>query len=233
MGELARAQIAAADLVVLNKVDLVNRQGLEEVKHRVHELAPGSRILETTFGRVPSELVFGSDLRSSDSNAERESFGQVEHSHRVTFDTWHWTCKRPLSLPKLQAALDALPEAIYRAKGMVYLEELPDYRVVLQMVGKRHQLGDRGRWEAARPQSEIVMIGTREGIDVEGLQQAFDACAGTGDETQSPVLRLARKLGLSQPTIQDCKTRLSSNSRQFNAFRPKAAANDWRDSWKH
>ena len=44
------------------------------------------------------------------------------------------------------------------------------------------------------PRSEIVLIGGRDGIDPEILQSAFDACIGTGDESQSPVLRLVKKL---------------------------------------
>jgi hypothetical protein len=41
------------------------------------------------------------------------------------------------------------------------------------------------------------MIGTGDGMDHEALRRAFDACVGTGDESQSPVLRLARKLELA------------------------------------
>jgi G3E family GTPase len=57
-----------------------------------------------------------------------------------------------------------LSEMIYRAKGIVDLEQLPAKRVVLQEVGKRRYLVDNGSWGAKRQQSEIVMTGTREGI---------------------------------------------------------------------
>jgi hypothetical protein len=39
-----------------------------------------------------------------------------------------------------------------------------------------------------------VLIGGRDGIAPDELQSAFDACIGTGDESQSPVLRLVKKL---------------------------------------
>ena len=197
MGRLARAHIHAADIVALNKVDLVSPGDLAGVKKQVHEMAPGSRFLEVSQGRVPLELIFEAGPRPSGTGPGGDSRDPSDHSHGPPFSTWHWTSDRPLSLPKLRSVLETLPDSIYRAKGIVYLEELPAYRIVLQMVGKRHNLTNTERWGSELPQSEIVMIGTRDGIDDEALQRAFDGCVGTGDEAQSPILRLARKIGLA------------------------------------
>jgi G3E family GTPase len=127
---------------------------------------------------------------------------RAEHPHEHPFTSWAWSHDKPLSLPKLRSVLETLPDGVYRAKGIVHVEELPAYRYVLQMVGKRYHLDETGRWGSEPPRSDIVMIGSRDGIDCEALQQAFDACVGTGDESQSPVLRLARKLGLEERTKQ-------------------------------
>jgi G3E family GTPase len=194
MGHLARAQIAAADIVVLNKVDLVSRADLDGVKRLVHEIAPGSRILEVAHGRVPLELVFADGFLSSGARRGGEAPDHDHHAYGHSLSAWDWTNDLPLSLPKLRSALETLPDTVYRCKGIVHLEEMPAYRYVLQMVGKRYQLEETGCWGSKLPRSEIVMIGTRGGIDADELQLAFDACVGTGDESQSPVLRLARKL---------------------------------------
>ena len=66
----------------------------------------------------------------------------------------------------------------------------------MQMVGKRYDLSDTQRWGAVAPRSEIVLIASRDGIDPEELKRAFEDCIGTGDESQSPVLRLTRRLEL-------------------------------------
>jgi G3E family GTPase len=200
MGSLARAQVQAADIVVLNKVDLVSRADLANVKSQVHEITPGSRIIEVTQGRVPLELVFG-DVQFTPGTRRHED--SREHG-RHPFATWSWTSDCPLSLPKLRAALEALPDTVYRCKGIVCLEELPVFRYVLQMVGKRYHIEETERWGAEPPLSEIVLIGGRDGIDSEKLQLAFDACIGTGDEANSPILRLVRKIApellAQQPT---------------------------------
>ncbi len=194
MGHLARAQIHAADIVALNKVDLVSPGDLAGVKKQVREMAPGSRIIEVTQGRVPLALVFSDGGHSSQTRSREDSRDHDEPSHDHVFSSWDWTSDRPLSLPKLRSALETLPDTVYRCKGIVYLEELPTYRYVLQMVGKRYHLTETGPWGAEFSRSEIVLIGAREGIDDEALQRTFDACVGTGDEAQSPILRLVRKI---------------------------------------
>jgi G3E family GTPase len=194
MADLARVQIRAADLVVVNKVDLVSSEALAKVKQLVHKIAPGSRIIEVSQGRVPLEMVFEPNDRPSRAPRGGDLQYDADHSHEHPFLTWNWTSDYPLSMPKLRSVLETLPESVYRVKGIVYLEELPMYRIVLQMVGKRYNLRDSDSWEPERPRSEIVMIGGRDGIDPEELERTFDACVGTGDESQSPVLRLARKI---------------------------------------
>ena len=92
--------------------------------------------------------------------------------------------------------MEALPDTVYRAKGIVYLEELPTYRIAMQMVGKRYDLSDTEPWGYLAPRSEIVLIASRDGFDADELGRIFEDCIGTGDESQSPVLRLTRRLEL-------------------------------------
>jgi G3E family GTPase len=200
MADLARVQIQAADIVVLNKVDLVSASELGDVKQRVHEIRPGSRVLEVSHGQVPMELIFETGSSASTMQRGQGLPDRAEHPREHPFTAWHWSHDQPLSLPKLRSVLETLPDSVYRAKGIVHVEELPSYRYVLQMVGKRYHLDETGRWGSEPPRSDIVMIGSRDGINDDQLQRAFDACVGTGDETQSPILRLARRLGLDALT---------------------------------
>ena len=68
------------------------------------------------------------------------------------------------------------------------------YRYIIQMVGKRLVIIQGGLWDGEEPNSEIVIIGSKDGINEKNLQEQFDACIGTGDESQSPILRLTRFL---------------------------------------
>ena len=194
MSRLARGQIGVADIVVLNKTDLVSADELARVKQLVHLVTPGSRIIEVVQGRVPLELVLAGSGDAPHPKPREGARDDEEHSHDHGFATWSWTSDRALSLLRLRAALEQLPETVYRCKGIVHLEDLPAYRYVLQMVGRRYHFEESGPWGAAPPRTEIVLIGGRDGIDEQRLQPAFDGCIGTGDASQSPVLRLVRKL---------------------------------------
>ena len=57
--ELAIEQIATADMVVLNKMDLVDGEQREELAGLVRNLVPSARIFETTYGQVPLDLALG------------------------------------------------------------------------------------------------------------------------------------------------------------------------------
>jgi len=193
---LAKSQIEYADIVVVNKIDLVDREQLDEVNKLVHQVSPTSRIIEVKHGRVPFELVFGDNFRTTgaSSNVNSQTKGHHHSNSDHIFTSWNWKSNKALSLYKLRAALDTLPDSIYRCKGFIYIEELTMYRYIIQMVGKRLVIMQGGLWDGKEPGSEIVLIGSKDGINEKDLQQKFDACIGKGDDSESPILRLARKI---------------------------------------
>ncbi|MXX24584.1 MAG: GTP-binding protein [Caldilineaceae bacterium SB0668_bin_21] len=215
---LALDQIAAADIVVLNKVDLVKAQELEDIKtdlmRRIvprmtmrkvslnvvdiqtdltRRNVPEARILEVTYGQVPLELVLGVGRYEPDHlhrHAERDvhvhgvdeehDHGDAHHhehtDHTLVFSTWSWTADKPLSLKALRGVFEELPNTIYRAKGVIQLHEMPDNRMILQMVGKRASLTLTGEWGDEPPRTQIVLIASHGGLDVEALRTQLEAC---------------------------------------------------------
>lgn len=202
MRPLARAQVHAADVVVLNKVDLVSRKELETVRQVIKTIATDSRIVETVQGRIPLALALGFEgvqSRAQAMMALDSGQSSCNHAHAgEAFSTWHWRSDRPLSLTKLRAVVSALPDTTYRAKGFVQLEELPQYRTAFQMVGRRYNFHELDLWEGQTALSEIVVIGAYGYIDSQKLQAEFDGCIGVGDIAASPMLRLSQKLGLAE-----------------------------------
>ncbi len=182
----ARLQIQAADMVVLNKADLVSGEQLVDVTAFICELVSGARILQVTHGQVPLTLLLdvndhaALDKQSREITAHKlDIAGSSRHQHGEEFATWYWRCEQPLSLPGIRAVFELLPQTVFRAKGIVFLEELPGYKVLLQMVGKRSALTDVGRWGSEDPYSEIIVIGSLGSLNADALQRAFDGCIGS------------------------------------------------------
>ena len=74
----------------------------------------------------------------------------------------------------LRKAIETLPVTIFRAKGFAYLADVPDRRAVLQVVGRRVTLTMGEVWGEQAPLTQIVVIGTHDGVDAAGLQEHFE-----------------------------------------------------------
>ena len=188
---LAMDQIGAADIVVLNKVDLVDQTQLANCRAWIREIVPDARILEVTHGNVPLELVLNvgeyaierltqrekRDVHVHAVDDERDHNHDHEHhshDHTLVFNTWRYETDEPLSYKALCDAIDNLPLSIFRAKGFVLLKEAPDRQAVLHIVGKRAMLTFGEKWGDKSPRTQIVVIGGAGGVDGDKLQILFD-----------------------------------------------------------
>ena len=65
---------------------------------------------------------------------------------------------------------------MYRSRGVIYAEDEPERRAVLQVVGRRADMTLLDDWNGRPPRTRIVAIGTRKSIDAEALKGQFDTC---------------------------------------------------------
>lgn len=64
----------------------------------------------------------------------------------------------------------------YRGKGVVYCADVPERRIVMQVVGKRADLALEGPWGERTPRTRIVAIGALGCIDEDALRERFEQC---------------------------------------------------------
>ena len=158
--ELARRQLASADVIVLNKADLVSRERLDEVRGRW--TYPKARVLEAAHANVPLALVLGLDgARAADDTSD------TGHDHAAAFVTWTWAASEPLSYDAARNALAGLPPSVFRAKGFLHLAEAPDERVVAHVVGRRVDMRPLGSWAGEPPRTELVFISLDPHVDAD------------------------------------------------------------------
>ncbi len=141
VGETVRAQLAAADLVVLNKADLT-------------DVAVATTIVERHAPGVPTVAAVHADIDPRvliDLPARAKPTDRV-HDHGIPFETWTWTggsCEEST----IRAMAAELPAGAVRAKGIV---ATPAGTMTFQRVGARLRLTPLDR---TVDHSEIVVIG--------------------------------------------------------------------------
>lgn len=185
MMELKIRQIAFADLVILNKVDLVEQSHIDRITEWLDERFRRYRLIESCQGNVPLEVLMGAgrfdpvQLESKLHSLEQPdcTHGHCEHDptdHLQAFTTWSYETDQPLVLESLREALRQLPATVYRAKGVAYVAEALDQPAVLQVVGKRVEISFQNEWGQRRPHTRVVVIGSVNGIEPTSLRQLFD-----------------------------------------------------------
>ena len=197
---LAVLQVGAADIVIVNKVDLVSMDELEKVREWVRSIIPQARMLEATHGQMPLGLVLGVGQFAPERAHKRQApdihvheagvASDHAHDHSLVYDTWSWQTDQPLSLRAVRRAIDRLPSGVYRAKGTLYLADDPDNRGVMQVVGKRASLSWGRPWGQTPAHTQIVVIGTHGSVDAAELTALFDGCLAA-NAPQSELGRMA------------------------------------------
>lgn len=186
---LAILQIGAADIVVLNKVDLSTPEKLAKVRAWVQSIIPTARLFETTYGRIPLALVMDTGAFSPDrlesragldvhvhDEGDTDHHHHTHHDHSLIYSTWNWSHDEPLSLRAVERAIQRLPAPVFRAKGFLYLADAPDRVGVLQVVGKRASVTLGDAWGERPRRSQIVFIGAQGSLDTAALASQLEAC---------------------------------------------------------
>jgi G3E family GTPase len=171
-------QIGFADMVILNKVDLVGSASTELVRRWIDSHLNRVRIIEAQYCDVPYEVLL-SVGRFDPARAEELTADLGTPHPAPGFDTWHFLSDDPLNESALRTAVRELPAAVYRCKGFVQLADKPNERTVLQTAGRRTELTSLGPWGELTPRTDLVVIGAEGSIDADHLQAAFDACVET------------------------------------------------------
>jgi G3E family GTPase len=189
--ELKIWQVATADMLILNKIDLVAQELIERIRDWLDEHLHRYRLIEANRCDVPLDVLLGvgrfqpgleTDRVDHPPGCSDPGCSHAEHAgHDHRFQSWSYETDRPLSLERLGKVAAKLPADVYRAKGVVAVAEAPERRVVLQVVGKRVDVSFDGEWGGRSPRTRIVAIGAAGTIGPGDLAKHFVACLADGD----------------------------------------------------
>ena len=135
MMELKLRQVAFADMLILNKVDLVTREEIERIKAWLDDRFHRYRLVEASNGNVPLEILLSvgrfdptrldgahpHDHANHPSDCDDPACGHHDHDHRhdhaEAFSTWSYETDQPLSLEALRETARKLPASHLSRQG--------------------------------------------------------------------------------------------------------------------
>jgi G3E family GTPase len=153
LGHTSRAQIEAADIVLLNKVDLVSAEELAQAKDKLARLNAHAPILPTQRCRVDPGVLFGI--------TPGHEASPPHHRHQPEVESFSYVSEATLQRSRFEQFAERLSPAILRAKGFV---RFPEGTYLFNFVA--------GRWELEpfpEKPTTLVFIGahvTRHQADI-------------------------------------------------------------------
>ncbi|MDX2271161.1 MAG: GTP-binding protein [Cyanobacteriota bacterium] len=173
--QTARHQIAAADILVLNKIDLIPSAEQLLITQDIQRFNPDAILLSTTHAQVPiAQLLdihafnpeewsshLGSDTQPRD-HQEPDRDPHPAHPNHLAADpiqSESFLLDYPLDLERLRDTLQDLPDSIFRAKGVLWIAGESE-RLIFHQVGRRQTFFlDQGHPPPQVKRSKIVLIG--------------------------------------------------------------------------
>jgi len=140
--EVAARQIAAADFLVVNKVDLVGERALGKLERRLGRLNARAERLRSVRGALDSDLLFATGVASWRERARNDAgraAADAGHLHVDGFASFVFRSDRPLDQPAFERLLDKLPRDVVRAKGIVRFAGR-DWQCLFNYTCGRHEL---------------------------------------------------------------------------------------------
>jgi cobalamin biosynthesis protein CobW len=171
--ELFEEQLGCADLVILNKTDLVSSDDLAVVEITVRKhLRPGAKIVRAVQGLAPLAALLGLGAGAEDDLDSRPSHHDDSpdgHDHD-DFDSFVVSGPAAASPESLSEALAPLIVAhdILRLKGVVAIDGKAS-RLIVQAVGPRIQTYFDRPWRPDEDRSSSLVVIGQKGLDREAL----------------------------------------------------------------
>jgi G3E family GTPase len=161
--------LQAADLVVLNKLDIAGQEATAAAQRAISAWAPGARFLWCRDGRIAPALVVGMHAEQPAMNdarvvAEwRPDYIPVRSERRTMFGeqcrAWCLMSSERADARQFRGWVSRLPTSIMRGDGVVFLREEPQHRHEFMLLGARWTLERGAPWGSEEPGTRITLVG--------------------------------------------------------------------------
>ncbi|MFX3623549.1 MAG: GTP-binding protein [Ectobacillus sp.] len=204
-------QIEFANVILLNKADLLDEEDVLELKSLLHKLNPEAKVITTIFSQVDLKEILNTHLFDFDKASQAAGWIKElneEHTPETEeygISSFVYRRKRPFHPARLMHWLENWPIDVVRAKGFLWVASRNDMTILLSQAGTSITIQGAGEWVATYSQEEQKQIIAEDpdllkrwdavygdrmtelvfiGIDMQQaiIEQSLDTCLLTDDE---------------------------------------------------
>jgi G3E family GTPase len=160
LGHTTRLQIEGADILLFNKIDLVDANQIEPLKTKLRGINPTATIVRTERCRIDPELLFGI--------GRERNIASPQHEHQLEFESFTFSSDKTFSRDCFERFADTVLANVIRAKGFV---RFADGAQLFNFVA--------GRWEFEpfnTDRTELVFIGKNVAQEKKRILGALKKC---------------------------------------------------------
>ena len=178
LGHTTRLQIEDADILLLNKIDLIEPGQIESLESKLRQINSIAAIVRTERCRIDSELLFGIGRKAAQLGPGSSSFAEATaatptpattHRHQLEFESFAYTSGKIFSRECFEGFANGLPASVVRAKGFI---RFADGSQLFNFVA--------GRWELEAfetAETQLVFIGRKIAAQKSEIVHALNQCA--------------------------------------------------------
>jgi G3E family GTPase len=157
-------QIEFANVILLNKVDLISPEDAKKLEGVLKKLNPEAKIIQTTFGQVPLDEILNTHLFDFEKASQAAGWIKElneEHTPETEeygISSFVYRRRRPFHPERFMNWLENWPVEVVRAKGFFWLASRNDMCGLLSQAGTSITIQGAGEWVAVYPETERQQI---------------------------------------------------------------------------
>ena len=161
-------QIEFANVIILNKTDLVDQNTLGVLRGMLHKLNPKAEVIDSSFSKVSPSKILNTglfDFEEAEQNAGWiEELGKDEHTPETDeygINSFVFRSKKPFDPDRFWNYLQHnFPSNIIRSKGLFWLASRPDQALIWSQAGGSLKADSAGVWWSSMPYESRIRQAT-------------------------------------------------------------------------
>lgn len=161
IADLLADQVEFANVILLNKIDLVTEIEVKMLRAAIQKLNPSTGIIETMHSKVAPETILNTklfDFEEAEQSAgwmeELEKGHHIPETEEYGISSFVFKTKRPFNPDRFLDFTQELPDSIIRSKGLFWLASRGNQALIWGHAGGSLNIESAGVWWSSMPEYE-------------------------------------------------------------------------------